>query len=229
MPCAACCVPCALCHAVLCQLDNTLLTEDDPPFIKICDFGFARGTGGSDSFQCDTVIGTPDYMSPQMTGSKILKRAPVTTGDAGSGGDGGVVGKTAGHPGYQSSRYDGMKADVWAMGVMLTVLVLGRFPFEAGPAAGEARSDPLDAVSGGRAERHRKRARGLCIHPNWHRQRTRCLGVAPALVRHGACCAKCCGLASGMPRIQLHGASRSPITHHSKHGTGQESGGFTVA
>lgn len=39
------------------KLDNTLLTTDSPPRIKICDFGFARGWGTDSNFT--TVIGTP--------------------------------------------------------------------------------------------------------------------------------------------------------------------------
>jgi len=39
------------------KLDNTLLTSDSPPRIKICDFGFARGWGQDSNFT--TVIGTP--------------------------------------------------------------------------------------------------------------------------------------------------------------------------
>eukprot|EP00967_Tisochrysis_lutea_P049329 scaffold60425_cov17-Tisochrysis_lutea.AAC.1 len=48
--------------------------------------------------------GTPDYMSPQLTAAK--------TGEAGK------------------VFYDGTKADVWAMGVLLCVILIGKFPFE---------------------------------------------------------------------------------------------------
>ena len=37
------------------KLDNTLLTADNPPVIKLCDFGFARGWGEDSHFT--TVIG----------------------------------------------------------------------------------------------------------------------------------------------------------------------------
>ncbi len=37
------------------KLDNTLLSGHNPPYIKICDFGFARGFGEDSLFS--TVIG----------------------------------------------------------------------------------------------------------------------------------------------------------------------------
>jgi serine/threonine-protein kinase SRK2 len=39
------------------KLDNTLLTSHNPPHLKLCDFGFARGWGEDSKFT--TVIGTP--------------------------------------------------------------------------------------------------------------------------------------------------------------------------
>lgn len=82
------------------KLDNTLLDNSDPPLIKICDFGFAKDMGDSNS-NMFTQIGTPVYMSPELISSKR-----------------GRVG------------YDGKKADVWASGVMLFVMLLGMFPYE---------------------------------------------------------------------------------------------------
>lgn len=38
------------------KLDNTLLSAHNPPFVKICDFGFARGWGGEDA-HFNTIIG----------------------------------------------------------------------------------------------------------------------------------------------------------------------------
>jgi serine/threonine protein kinase len=51
-----------------------------------------------------TITGTPDYMSPQILSSKVHGRARGT--------------------------YDAPKADVWACGVLLCVMLLGRFPFD---------------------------------------------------------------------------------------------------
>jgi serine/threonine-protein kinase SRK2 len=45
------------------KLDNTLLDESKPPFIKICDFGFAKLMGNNNLL---TSIGTPVYMAPQQ-------------------------------------------------------------------------------------------------------------------------------------------------------------------
>eukprot|EP00878_Enallax_costatus_P027410 GHUV01029508.1.p1 GENE.GHUV01029508.1~~GHUV01029508.1.p1 ORF type:complete len:118 (-),score=20.30 GHUV01029508.1:150-503(-) len=49
------------------------------------------------------LTGTPDYMSPQLLGAKACNQAAL---------------------------YDGTKADIWAAGVMLCVMLIGRFPFE---------------------------------------------------------------------------------------------------
>lgn len=96
------------------KLDNTLLTDEDPPKIKLCDFGFARGWDNTSTMS--TVIGTPDYMAPQLTSPKRIK-GEVT--------------------------YDATKADVWAMGVLLCVMLLGKFPFEGSKLSGTALSDPM--------------------------------------------------------------------------------------
>lgn len=158
-------------------MDNTLLDDNDPPRIKLCDFGFAKWwiqephmstitgkmircgprltffhspcccqllvlvmacesqalTAAKRSLQsavvvhffrgvarmqlcictgCDPVCvmtvaflcaGTPDYMAPQLLGPKACNQAAL---------------------------YDGTKADIWAAGVMLCVMLIGRFPFE---------------------------------------------------------------------------------------------------
>ena len=48
------------------KLDNILLSPPyppfmhNPPYIKLCDFGFARGWDAKPDMR--TVIGTPDYM-----------------------------------------------------------------------------------------------------------------------------------------------------------------------
>lgn len=54
-------------------------------------------------FACVTP-GTPDYMSPELLGAKAQKQL--------------------------QALYDGTKADIWAAGVMLCVMLIGRFPFE---------------------------------------------------------------------------------------------------
>ncbi|KAI8469214.1 MAG: kinase-like domain-containing protein [Monoraphidium minutum] len=85
------------------KMDNTLLDDHDPPRVMLCDFGFARHWMGEP--QMTTITGTPDYMSPQLLGAKL----------------GALPGK---------EPYDGTKADIWAAGVMLCVMLIGRFPFE---------------------------------------------------------------------------------------------------
>eukprot|EP01025_Chloroclados_australasicus_P057464 TRINITY_DN7162_c0_g1_i1.p1 TRINITY_DN7162_c0_g1~~TRINITY_DN7162_c0_g1_i1.p1 ORF type:complete len:429 (-),score=26.56 TRINITY_DN7162_c0_g1_i1:444-1730(-) len=82
------------------KLDNTLLDNSNPPRLKICDFGFAKAWGDA-SQNLFTQIGTPVYMSPQQINSRNGNRG-----------------------------YSGSKSDVWAIGVLLFVMLLGMFPFE---------------------------------------------------------------------------------------------------
>ena len=84
--------------------------------LLLSDFGFARGWGSESNFT--TVIGTPDYMSPQITAAK-------------------AQGKTV---------YDGTKADVWAMGVLLCVMLIGKFPFEGDSVSSMGISDPMKKI-----------------------------------------------------------------------------------
>ncbi|GAX77681.1 hypothetical protein CEUSTIGMA_g5124.t1 [Chlamydomonas eustigma] len=98
------------------KLDNTLLSGTNPPLIKLCDFGFARGWGDDSHFT--TVIGTPDYMSPQITAAKAQGKA----------------------------LYDGTKADVWAMGVLLCVSLIGKFPFEGDSVSTMGVNDPMKKI-----------------------------------------------------------------------------------
>eukprot|EP00884_Botryococcus_braunii_P018776 jgi/Botrbrau1/5582/Bobra.97_2s0013.1 len=46
------------------KLDNTLLSGDDPPIVKLCDFGFAKDW--ETVADMHTHIGTPVYMSPEL-------------------------------------------------------------------------------------------------------------------------------------------------------------------
>ncbi|KAF5841225.1 kinase-like domain-containing protein [Dunaliella salina] len=104
------------------KLDNTLLSGHNPPYIKLCDFGFARNWDGTgEQSNMTTVIGTPDYMSPQLTAAK-------------TGNQGGKV------------YYDGTKADVWAMGVLLCVILIGKFPFEGDNVSSMGVTDPMKKV-----------------------------------------------------------------------------------
>jgi len=51
------------------KLDNTLLTQHRPPWIKLCDFGFAKHwlqTSNMNTMR----IGTPEYMGPELISSR---------------------------------------------------------------------------------------------------------------------------------------------------------------
>jgi serine/threonine protein kinase len=51
------------------KLDNTILDSRDPPRLKLCDFGFAKGWGTNSNM--DTMrIGTPEYMGPELISSR---------------------------------------------------------------------------------------------------------------------------------------------------------------
>ena len=84
------------------KLDNTLLDDSSPPYIKICDFGFAKswGTRPEDA-NTTTTIGTPVYMSPEVLSTAMSGKA-----------------------------YLGTSADVWSSGVLLFVMLMGAFPFD---------------------------------------------------------------------------------------------------
>ena len=83
------------------KLDNTLLDNSNPPYIKICDFGFAKTWGRPEDANTSTTIGTPVYMSPEV----------LSTGMSGK-------------------AYMGTAADVWSSGVLLFVMLMGAFPFD---------------------------------------------------------------------------------------------------
>lgn len=83
------------------KLDNTLLDGSDPPYIKICDFGFAKSWGNDEEGNLFTQIGTPVYMSPEV----------ITAREKNQG-------------------YDARGNDIWSAGVLLFVMLLGSFPFD---------------------------------------------------------------------------------------------------
>lgn len=62
------------------KMDNTLLDDNDPPRIKLCDFGFAKWW--TDFPQMSTITGTPDYMSPQLLGPKAQNKQVRRAGAA---------------------------------------------------------------------------------------------------------------------------------------------------
>src|SRR5215216_507424 len=58
--------------------DNMLLTEDEPPTLKVSDFGLARLAEGSNLTASGLAIGTPAYMSPeQYHGVELDNRSDI--------------------------------------------------------------------------------------------------------------------------------------------------------
>lgn len=84
------------------KLDNVLLDGSDPPILKLTDFGYAKTwTGlGRNTMNLGTVV----YMPPEL-----IKPASAE---------------------QQAGAYDPQEVDVWASGVLLTVMMLGKFPFD---------------------------------------------------------------------------------------------------
>ena len=51
------------------KLDNTLLDGHKPPWVKLCDFGFAKHWMQSSNMNTMR-IGTPEYMGPELISSR---------------------------------------------------------------------------------------------------------------------------------------------------------------
>ncbi|KAG2438109.1 hypothetical protein HXX76_005718 [Chlamydomonas incerta] len=131
------------------KMCNVVLSSTYPPALKLCDFGFAKNFNNEDS-KMHTCIGTPVYMSPnQLAAAAATKKAPPPPTP--------FPGKTmelpppepapatqpqpqpqadaSAAPGDLSDAtpvlsYSARAADVWACGVMLFAMLLGRFPFD---------------------------------------------------------------------------------------------------
>ncbi|KAF5837307.1 kinase-like domain-containing protein [Dunaliella salina] len=52
------------------KLDNTLLDHHNPPWLKLCDFGFAKHWNANNSNMDTMRIGTPEYMGPELISSR---------------------------------------------------------------------------------------------------------------------------------------------------------------
>eukprot|EP00753_Platysulcus_tardus_P013326 PLAT3662.20.p1 GENE.PLAT3662.20~~PLAT3662.20.p1 ORF type:complete len:464 (+),score=217.40 PLAT3662.20:149-1540(+) len=90
--------------------ENLLLSDDEPPQLKIADFGLAalmqRGSTEDDEEKMNdngfrrltSVVGSPHYVAPEVLRS-------------------------------DDSGYDGTKADIWSAGVILYAMLAGNLPF----------------------------------------------------------------------------------------------------
>lgn len=80
--------------------ENVIVCADGN--LKLIDFGLAKGVESAKT----RAIGTPDYMAPEL----------LTKSDE----DGNAI----------ETRYDAKAVDVWASGVMLYIMLTGRYPFQ---------------------------------------------------------------------------------------------------
>jgi len=65
------------------KLDNTLLNAEEPPTLKLCDFGFAKTWARGEDANMFTHIGTPVYMSPELINSNRGGSSGGNTGGPG--------------------------------------------------------------------------------------------------------------------------------------------------
>lgn len=68
------------------KLDNTLLNAEEPPTLKLCDFGFAKTWARGEDANMFTHIGTPVYMSPELINSNRGGSSGGNTSGPGIGG-----------------------------------------------------------------------------------------------------------------------------------------------
>eukprot|EP00958_Prasinococcus_capsulatus_P001975 scaffold179_cov368-Prasinococcus_capsulatus_cf.AAC.15 len=96
-----------ICHRDI-KLENTLLSTDKAPRLKICDFEFAKRKKVHSA--PDSHKGTLPYTAPglQQLRSVVVVRCEAFTGQP----------------------YEGKPADVWSCGVFLYAMLTGRYPFE---------------------------------------------------------------------------------------------------
>ena len=119
------------------KLDNTLLDGSDPPYIKICDFGFAKSWGDdNETANLYTQIGTPVYMSPEVIHAKESK-----------------------------TGYDPKSSDLWSAGVLLYVMLLGSFPFDheeqQDPNSAQAQQEVYDLQTSNHWSSHPSNPKGV--------------------------------------------------------------------
>ena len=88
-----------------CLVVDANTTKKTEKTLKVIDFGLSKGLNSAKTLG----IGTPDYMAPEL----------ISRDASGSGGSGGRVG-----------GYDPIKIDIFAMGVTLYLMLIGRYPLE---------------------------------------------------------------------------------------------------
>eukprot|EP00887_Chlorella_sp_A99_P005873 scaffold1.g5873.t1 len=83
---------------------ENILVEDGTGSVKLIDFGLSRRQQSAITLG----VGTPDYMAPELLGGAGASVLSMR------------------HEGV----YDAQRADIWSLGVLLYLLVSGRYPFE---------------------------------------------------------------------------------------------------
>lgn len=92
--------------------------------LKVIDFGLSKHLASAQTLG----VGTPDYMAPEMLqqGHMYHMYGQQYGGQLLAGG----APATAAGPAARQPTYDARAVDAWAMGVLLYLLVTGKYPFE---------------------------------------------------------------------------------------------------
>ncbi|KAF6253600.1 kinase-like domain-containing protein [Scenedesmus sp. NREL 46B-D3] len=108
------------------KLQNVLLrskpSRSSPPRLVLCDLGTAKTWTGQ-QIRCETFVGTPGFMAPQVLASMFNGLNPQR-GDNSS--DSSQHSRTSQS---SSNTYDARKADIWALGALLHYMLHRQLPY----------------------------------------------------------------------------------------------------
>ncbi|MEW5307014.1 MAG: hypothetical protein WDW36_009435 [Sanguina aurantia] len=90
--------------------------------LKLIDFGLSKHLQSAQTLG----VGTPDYMCPEMLQQQNGMRGTMPMGGMGYT----PAAAGAGSPATPHVPYDAKAVDAWAMGVLMYLLITGKYPFE---------------------------------------------------------------------------------------------------